>query len=192
MKKITVLALILILSLTITVLVGAKDSRIVTDAESREYPNELKGTPLTEDNYQQTGPKAVEQATYTDMWFKNNRTWVSTSSTDWRPVPGMYTSITTRYPSDLLITFSAEAATSANGRLYLRILVDGAEAQPGGIMFTSRTENYNSHSFSFYRTNIPAGTHTINVQWKSEVPSPEFVFVFDRTLSIIANGAGHP
>ncbi len=191
MKKITVLVLILILSLTITVLVGAKDSHIVTNAESIEYQKKLKDTPPTEDN-QQTGLKVVEQATYTDIWFKNNRTWVSTSSTAWRSVPGMYTSITTRYPSDLLMTFSAEAATSAYGRLFLRILVDGAEAQPGSVIFISRTQNYNSQSFGFYKTNIPAGTHTINVQWKSEVPSPEFVFVFDRTLSIIANGAGHP
>lgn len=190
MRKITVLALILILSLTVTILVGAKDIQKVTDAESKEDLNKLRGDPPIEDDYQETAPMAVEQATYTDMWLQNSKTMIETSSTSWANMPGMSINITTKYSSDMLIMFSGEVL--ATDRLNLRILVDDMVAQPGEIMLISRIGNYNSHSFDFYKKNIPAGKHSIKVQWRSESPSPEFARAGCRTLNIIANGAGHP
>jgi hypothetical protein len=183
---------ILILSVSFAAMsTSASSNPRLSDAYSKENINKLKDNPPVDNTPKQIGIMAVDQTTYTDMWLKSNTNIVSTSATSWTDMPGMSQTIITKYPADLLIMLSAESASTVNSRVIVRVLVDNNVALPGVIDLNSRIPNYQGSSFNFYKTNVPAGNHVIKIQWVSESPSPERAIVGYRTLSIIANGAGH-
>lgn len=192
--KILIVAILSILMLSVpieTTSTNAGDNPKISDVESN---NSLKkDNPPANDIPLQEISMAVEQVTYTDMWLRSNTTFIETASMNWVDVPGMSISINVKYPSDLLIMFSAEAATmSFNGGI-VRALVDSNVAQPGSTYLISRSVNYQSQSYNFQKINVPAGSHRIDIQWKSDMPySNAFVMIKNRSLSVLANGAGHP
>ena len=129
---------------------------------------------------------AIDQSTYSDMWLKSNATYITTTSNVPVDIPGLTTTITTKYPSDLVVLFSAiGGVSSSNTRMYIAVYIDGVRISPGAIELIPG-------GFNFQKQNLPAGKHTVKIKWWIDMPPPESGFMFYRTLTIIANGAGHP
>jgi hypothetical protein len=136
---------------------------------------------------------AVEQATYTDAWGTTNTLGGLITSTSWTTLPGTSMTITTKFPSDIAITFSSEVGVSANNRIYIRALIDGVPAGPGDIIFYGRhgeDSDWQSRSFIFLKTNVASGTHTVKIQTRITTTGGRGSYG-DRTLLVVANGAGH-
>ena len=182
-KKIfsVVIASILLLSVSaVAVSVIGADNSVTLDQE--------KINPLGE--VSQSGELGIWSVIYTDMWSLSLGERVETSSTTYVDMPNTNMTITTYLPTDLVIIFSAECYTSQFPFLYIRCMVDEREAAPGTVYFT-QSQAMQSHAFNFYVEDLPAGEHTIKIQWKIDFQPPQFGCVWDRTLNVIANGAGH-
>jgi hypothetical protein len=89
------------------------------------------------------------------------------TSTLWRSIPLMSQQITTAQSSDLAITFSAESAATS-GQWLARALVDGVAY--GNVSMQSAgglSGALGVRSFTFTVPSVPAGTHSVAIQWRS-------------------------
>ena len=113
-------------------------------------------------------------------------TVVSTNSTSWADIPGLTATISTPDDSDLAATVSAEAATTAGGLGDVRVLVDGASANPSdAILANSTLADYRgTQSFTFVIEHLTAGSHTVEVQ--ARVNTGQTFAMNDRSLSVVA------
>ena len=110
-----------------------------------------------------------------------------TSSTTFDDMPGMSVNITLDVQSTLFITISSEVwVTSSGNYLYWRALVDTTPAKPDAnwLIVTGNTV-WNARSYTFYLENVPAGTHTVKIQWKVWVNTSEG-HAHERALTVIA------
>ena len=111
-----------------------------------------------------------------------------TNSTEWQDVPAMSASLTLTRTSNVIITFSAEAWLAAGGDwLVVRAMIDTTQAFPNtGITTLTREAGAGNSacSFSFYSTNVPAGAHTVTIQWASWTGTE--AILEDRTMTVIA------
>jgi M6 family metalloprotease-like protein len=109
----------------------------------------------------------------------------TTSSPGWVDVPALTTTVTTGDVRDFKITLSAVAA-AGNGRLFVRALVDGAATDPGDVLFDSapNPNHRGARSFTFKKWDVPAGVHTVKVQWMTD-PGGEVGFGA-RSLAVSA------
>ena len=87
--------------------------------------------------------------------------------------------------TNVAIQFSAEAyvdddVDNAFRRLFVRVLVDGQAANPSNVVFAT-TEHEGVQAFVF-TTNVNAGIHTVEMQWK--VDSEATAFVRDASLLV--------
>ena len=116
-------------------------------------------------------------------------------------VPGA--SVSMAVPSNtralLLITFSGESRCHRGPNhdyCYVRVLVNGNEAQPGGVVFDSGEDaansveafNWETNSMQFVYGPVAAGTHTVKVQFRfwSEIYCSGECFTLGRhTLSVL-------
>ncbi|MCP8312391.1 MAG: hypothetical protein L6M37_05515, partial [Candidatus Methylarchaceae archaeon HK02M1] len=75
---------------------------------------------------------------------------------------------------------------SASGYLNARAMVNTTQAYPdtGITTITRDNSQTNAHSFTFYSTNVDAGTYTVKIQWQS--PTGTQANVEDRTITVIA------
>ena len=89
---------------------------------------------------------------------------VSTTSAAWENVPGISESIFTKADDHLAIHFSAESFVTRGGSLFLRALVDGLPASPADVLL-ARGNDPQSRLMSFGVRNLPAGGHTVRIQW---------------------------
>lgn len=119
----------------------------------------------------------------------------STTATTWTDVPGM--SLTVGVPSGerglLVITFAAMdhcTAGASAGYCNIRVLVDGAAAEPSQVVFDSTedsgTGNVNSwetNSMQFVAGPIGAGKHTVRVQYS--ITGSATFSVAARTLTVL-------
>lgn len=91
----------------------------------------------------------------------------STTSTTFRnlvPTPGHV--FTTTATATLTALFVTECRMSAaTQRLEVRITVDGVVADPGVAVLTNGSK-YETRSHLAFKTAVPAGTHTVTVQWR--------------------------
>ncbi len=145
---------------------------------------------------------AVEKATYTDIWLKSSRTdYICPAFERFHDIPGMKNTINTKFSADLIIMFSSQvevfSKTGDNNFIEIRALVDGQPAEPGSVillgpMIHPDFVESQTRGFNFYKTNVPVGEHTINIQYKTVyVPNFRETKIGKRTLIIVANGAGH-
>jgi hypothetical protein len=107
---------------------------------------------------------------------------VKTAST-WEDVPGLSTTLTTTLPTNFRITFSAEAGADS-GRFFARALIDN---QPTADVLFDAAGNYShrgTRSYTFFKNNVAAGTHTVKIQWFSEGGQTR---VGDRTLAVMTS-----
>jgi hypothetical protein len=106
----------------------------------------------------------------------------STSSTAFVnlvPTPGHKFSTTA--VATLTALFVAECRVGeAGARLEVQIVVDGVTANPGTAVLTVGKQ-YETRSHLAFRTNIPAGTHTVTVQWRVSAGS---AYVRNRSFTV--------
>ena len=124
---------------------------------------------------------------------RNNETYSTTladisgySALFWQNMSDMSVEITLATKSTLLIMFSAQARVSGTMRaMYVRAMVDATQANPPTAVILTESDEWASHSYTFYSPNVAAGTHTINIQWKlyDELSTGQ---VKERTLTVIA------
>ena len=106
--------------------------------------------------------------------------------TQYQDVPDLATTISTELPSALSINFSAES-WAASGRLMVRALVNGAAV--GEVIFAEAgdPQRNGTRSFTFVKSNLPAGEHRVNLQWRAVGGVSR---IGDRSVSVSAIHAG--
>jgi hypothetical protein len=91
----------------------------------------------------------------------------STTSTTFReliPTPGEV--FTTTAAATLTALFVAECRVSSTTKhLDVRIMVDGAVADPGVAILTNSAK-YETRSHLAFKVSVPAGSHTVTVHWR--------------------------
>jgi len=106
----------------------------------------------------------------------------STSShnfVDLVPTPGLV--FRTSREATITALFVTECKVSRAGqRLEVRITVDGEVADPGSAVLTDRA-SYATHSHLAFLTEVPAGRHTVMVQWRV---SRDSGFVRNRSFTV--------
>ncbi len=106
----------------------------------------------------------------------------------WTDVPGLTGNISLPYDSDLAITFSAEAYPDSSGvRLYARALVDDQLAFTGQAVFAA-IAYFGAHAFTFVQKNVPAGNHTIRLQYSCD--GDYQCNVGNRSMFVVATSHG--
>jgi hypothetical protein len=109
-------------------------------------------------------------------------TSVSTSSTEWRNVPGLG-----RLTADTIDEVSATLSVTLQGApVRFRVVIDTPEApmRPGSVRFAPK--GIESFSFTFVRDTLPFegdDTHVFSVQWRS--PSGGQVTLLNGVLNLI-------
>jgi hypothetical protein len=131
-----------------------------------------------------------------------NATGAGTTETlNWADMPSTSVDISLNTTCYLLIMFSAESFnnnTNSNDVTYMQALVDSTVALPGspicltpsisaslGYPYAHRhyIDWYMACSYNFYKPSVPAGNHTIKIQWKVTGGTG---YVFYRTLTVLA------
>ena len=140
------------------------------------------------------GITAVTLVTGTDF-ISSGRTAV-----EWADMPGVTTtvSVPSNTRAHFLVTFASETNcgggyANKEGYCLVRVLVDGAPASPGDVVFDSRPDSgdvnpyseysWTANSMQFVSGPLAAGSHTVKVQWRvNEVI--EF-WAAKRTLTVL-------
>ena len=146
------------------------------------------------------------QILYTDQWAMFTTSLISTDSSTYIDMDQTSIEITLYAPCDLVISFSAECRAlpptsssqetlldegvrvSSPGLVYVRCLVGGINAQGPEYLTSDTDTEWETRTVTFIANNVPKGTYTVKIQWKT---GAELGYVYWRSLSIIANGAGH-
>jgi hypothetical protein len=90
----------------------------------------------------------------------------------------------------LVITFSGETLCQdfdgATLSCQIRATVDGANAQPGEVVFDSQQANsgWSTNSMQFVRGPVNAGQHVVKIQFRVDEFPAEF-HIGDRTLTVL-------
>lgn len=129
---------------------------------------------------------AVRTVTTSDDLSTNSRAWVD--------LPGMTTTV--RVPATqmalLVITFSAVSTCTENGVsgawCKIQILLDGNQVPPPVIFDSALDGNhglaYEANSFQWVAGGVPAGLHTVKVQYVVDELESTFTIV-DSTLTVL-------
>ncbi len=91
------------------------------------------------------------------------------TTASWVDIPGASCDVFTKDASDLEISFSAESWNeNSNDMVMVRALVDNVLAGPTNVALVKGQEA-ESHSFTFTRTGLAEGWHTVKMQWSASV-----------------------
>lgn len=114
---------------------------------------------------------------------------VETQSTQWQDVPGLQAGIVIHGDRHgLTATVSAEAYALSGGTAWIRVLVDGAVAEPGPVRFA--TDGFEGTRTMLFGMNDPGlGNHNVRVQWRASGGGT--AGLGDRTLTVQAGGTGN-
>jgi hypothetical protein len=87
----------------------------------------------------------------------------------------------------LIITLSAVAYASGNGSLviFARALVDSTQANPVSDNIAFYDYQYTEQRSMTFFQNMPAGNHTIHIQWRTAVTAVTAALT-ERTLTVTA------
>ena len=113
---------------------------------------------------------------------------VETKTSGWQDVPGLGTAIDTRERDCLTATVSGEAFASSGKSGWLRVLVDGAAAEPGPVAFVHGGFE-GTRSMVFGLCDLDPGEHDVRAQWHAD-PGGSAWFG-DRTLVVSALPTGN-
>lgn len=105
----------------------------------------------------------------------------STTSPYFVDVPDLSASVPVPKDGRMMITVSAEAGTTNNKRMFVRVLVGGQLARPTDVVFADRPLS-GVRSFTFGTDKLPEGTHAVRVQWR--VDGGGTAYVGDRALAV--------
>jgi hypothetical protein len=120
----------------------------------------------------------------------SNTDTVQTSSKTWVDVPGGATAVNIpdNHTALLLIRYTAESSCGADGYCSMRVLVDGAEADPltgTTFAFDSPGDGPEATSMDRMTGRLAAGTHLVKLQFCIVQPSaanPSNVFALDDSM----------
>jgi M6 family metalloprotease-like protein len=114
---------------------------------------------------------------------------LETTSSSWQDVPGLQKDVQTAGDRDCLTaSVSAEAYANSGKSVWVRVLVDGAVAEPGPVRFASGAfEGTRTMAFGICEPAI--GTHDVRVQWHADTGSK--AALGDRTLTVSVSGNGN-
>jgi hypothetical protein len=104
----------------------------------------------------------------------------------WQNMSDMSVEITLTMNSTLLIMFSAQARVTGAARyMYVRAMVDATPVNPPNGVTLTQSDEWASHSYTFYIPDAAPGTHTVNMQWMlyDELTTGQ---VEARSLTVIA------
>jgi len=112
---------------------------------------------------------------------------ISTTSSTFVDITGL--SVIIGIPSgkhaELIVTFSGEVNTC--DAMYVRATVDGAAAVPGYAQLqVAEGGGADSHSFTFYKTAVGPGPHTVAMQWRG-LSTCDHQFMAARSMIVTAN-----
>jgi hypothetical protein len=101
--------------------------------------------------------------------FISTDTERSTSSQAYGNISGASRTFTQGAAGCVIVYFSAEAQTLANAQMFVRALLDDAVvATPSGTSFIADSPvYYQTHAASFVFPDVPAGPHTVRIQFLS-------------------------
>lgn len=105
---------------------------------------------------------------------------------NWQDMPDMTVKVTLETDATLLIMFSAQALTTQDWlEMHVRATVDSTQANPSTGVILTKSNEWASHSYTFYSPNLATGTYTIKIEWRlnDEVGSGQ---VMGRTLVVTA------
>ncbi len=111
---------------------------------------------------------------------------LGTTLPDWVDVPGLDRQITTTSGECITATVSAEAYASSAHSVWMRVLVDGVEAEPGPVEFASG--QFEGTRTMAWGAAVSAGSHDVQVQWHAD--SGGTAGLGDRTLTVASGAAG--
>lgn len=89
----------------------------------------------------------------------------TTNSVEWEYIPGASLNFTTAQASTLMVIFTGEVRAPGILRLFLMSDIDGQNMEPGNVIFASRAEDYETHTCTFIKESVGAGSHRIRFQW---------------------------
>ncbi len=163
-KKIFSVAILSILLLAVSVVAVNSDKRDIAPAEKT--------------------PSGAPEAgvAFHETYYTSATNLVTTNSTT--GVTVLTQSVFAPAPAELVATFSAESNTGLSNTALVTVLVDGVAALPGTVFFdqASDEDGFQAHSFTFGRTFLAAGSHTVTVRLASST-STQFVSVWFRSLT---------
>ncbi len=111
---------------------------------------------------------------------------VSTTSTTFTDLTPLSVTFTLPGPTKTCLKVDVSAVSFApNSELMqLRVLLDGSELLPGEVQFSGNDVLWaQSHSASFYQFGVTPGSHTVDVQWKSN--GGNTIYAHWRSLSVL-------
>lgn len=109
--------------------------------------------------------------------------WDPTTSTTFVDIPNAAGYISTEAEGDLAITFSARIYVTDGKRIFVRALIDGTPASPSDVIMNTVYVS-RGRSFTFVREDLPAGDHTVQMQWL--VDSGGTASIGDRSLTLFS------
>jgi hypothetical protein len=120
-------------------------------------------------------------------YASSDETGLSTSSPDFVDVPGMALTFETARSGCVLVSYSAVVLAAGADRplLNVRAMLDGAfPSFPGEVQLEgdSQGEWADARAFNFVFIRVPAGTHTVKMQWRSA--DFGIVWTHERTMLV--------
>lgn len=112
---------------------------------------------------------------------------VNSTSTTYVNIPGMHVGfvVPSGQHADLIIAFSGEVNSCT--AIEVRAVVDGVAASPSETqLFWPDNIGAQSHSFTFYTTALPSGTHNVFIQWHG-LTNCNQQFISNRSLIVTVN-----
>lgn len=89
----------------------------------------------------------------------------SAGANGWTNFPDLKTSIELQWETDLIIRYSGDAFSTADGnQVWVRALVDNSQVAD---LYVTRSRTGGSQAFVFPKTRVPSGRHTVQLQWSS-------------------------
>ena len=113
---------------------------------------------------------------------------VLTPSSSFVNLPGLSTSITipAGQTGDVMIFFCG--ASYAENFTLVRALVGGSRASPPEVQLREgATTGSESQCANFVKKAVPAGTHTVTMQWRGPGPAGPVQFMYDRSVIVVVN-----
>jgi Cu/Ag efflux protein CusF len=116
--------------------------------------------------------------------FATENISTNTTSMTYIPVPSMTVTFTTKAAQPLLIHYCASSfAFGPDSTMWAVARVDGLDAAPGETQLEGHSTQFAEvRCFTWIANNVPQGTHTVEMFYKSQFGTT--VFQHERTLTV--------
>jgi hypothetical protein len=109
-------------------------------------------------------------------YITNDATGLGTSSAVYVPVPGMTKSVTTAKTGCVLVDVSAFGFAPSGNVEFVTVMLDGSQGSPTETQFAAADGTLAfAHASLFGFANVPAGTHSVAMMFRSNTGATVFV-----------------